>query len=290
MEKDSAGNDTKEIFRKCGSCSQTFAYLINREYEHRDPIYEKALDTLAGGIFREGHQCGMLWGAALATGAEAYRRTDNVHEAEAMALSAAAALVNSFKNEQHTIACREITGVRLNRLTGLTKFMLETLLKGIDNSKCFVIAEEWTPLATEAGESGLNHVYHGTAPTHNCAALMARQLGGTEQEAAMVAGFAGGLGLSGQGCGALAVALWMKTLAWLREHPGKTAPMFRFPEISKIVKGFKQQTDNVMKCVDICNTHFSSAEEHSHYIENGGCHDLMMHLQVLSAPNDPEAS
>lgn len=77
-------NDAKEVFRKCGTCSQTFAFLINRANYHHEPIYEKALDQLAGGIFREGQQCGMLWGAVLATGMEAYRRTDNICEAEVM--------------------------------------------------------------------------------------------------------------------------------------------------------------------------------------------------------------
>lgn len=268
-------NDAKELFRKCGACSHTFAYIINREYEHQDPLHEKALDTLAGGIFREGHQCGMLWGAAMAAGAEAYRRTDDIHEAEAMALAAAQQLVKSFEDQEHTIECREITGVRMNRLAGLLKFMMKTMITGMNKSKCFEMAEDWAPEAIKSAETGLSSQKGLDPPAYNCAAITARKLGASEEEAVMAAGFAGGLGLSGKGCGALAVAVWMKTLAWLREHPGKTAPMFRYPELSKLIDDFKSHTEGSMRCEEICKIKFQTAEEHAEYIKDGGCNDLM---------------
>ncbi len=268
-------NDTKEAFRKCGTCSQTFAFLINREYEHHDPIHEKALDTLAGGIFREGHQCGMLWGAALATGAEAYKRSNTLKEAKAMALVASHELLEAFQNRANSIECREITGVQMNRLGGLLKFMLETLAVGMNNSKCFVLAEDWTPDAIEASQRGLREADVENAPSHNCASIVAESLGATEEESVMVAGFAGGFGLSGKGCGALATAVWMKTLKWLRENPGKTPPMFRFKEVSELVEGFKKETNELVRCEEICGRRFDSAEDHSDFIKNGGCKKLL---------------
>jgi hypothetical protein len=84
----SSPSDAKAVFRSCGTCSQTFAHLLNREFGHPDKVHEKAIDPLAGGILRHGHQCGMLWGAALAVGAEAYRKTASTEEAQALALSA----------------------------------------------------------------------------------------------------------------------------------------------------------------------------------------------------------
>ena len=44
-------------------------------------------------------------------------------------------------------------------------------------------------------------------------------MGGSADEAVMVAGFGGGMGLSGNACGALAAAVWMKGVAWCRTHP-----------------------------------------------------------------------
>lgn len=73
-----APNDAKAVFRKCGTRSQTFAHLSNWPYGYQAHLYEQALDPLAGGIFRQGHQYGRLWGAALATGAEACQRTADV--------------------------------------------------------------------------------------------------------------------------------------------------------------------------------------------------------------------
>jgi len=44
---------------------------------------------LAGGIMQNGYQCGMVWGAGLACGAEAFYRLGYSPEAEAGAIEAA---------------------------------------------------------------------------------------------------------------------------------------------------------------------------------------------------------
>ena len=75
---------TKRLFLKLGSCSRTLGYIINREFDELKENEERALDPLAGGIIRQGYQCGMLWGSTLAAGAEAYRRTEN--EGQSIAL------------------------------------------------------------------------------------------------------------------------------------------------------------------------------------------------------------
>ena len=51
----------------------------------------------AGGIMQHGYQCGMIWGAALAAGAQAYRLFGPGPQAEAMAVIAAQWLVESFR-------------------------------------------------------------------------------------------------------------------------------------------------------------------------------------------------
>ena len=63
-------NDAKRVFLKKGTCSQTFCFLLNREFGHLKENEERAADPLAGGIMQRGQQCGMLWGATLAVGAE----------------------------------------------------------------------------------------------------------------------------------------------------------------------------------------------------------------------------
>ena len=92
--------DAKKVFKRCGTCSQTFGHLLNRAFQHNDELAEKALDPLAGGIINQGHQCGMLWGAALAIGAEASRKYDNIDKAVAAAIIASQYIMHSFT--QHT--------------------------------------------------------------------------------------------------------------------------------------------------------------------------------------------
>ena len=108
--------NAKEVFKKCGTCSQTFAHLLNREFGHRQEDAELAIDPLAGGIHNEGHQCGMLWGATLATGKEAYHRHPDPGEATATAVTATQQIVDSFVNRTNTVNCREIIGFNLKNV------------------------------------------------------------------------------------------------------------------------------------------------------------------------------
>jgi hypothetical protein len=148
------------------------------------------------------------------------------------------------------------------------------------------MAEEWAPKAINASEQGLESIPAGPPPEFNCASLIASKLGASESESTMVAGFAGGIGLSGKGCGALAAAIWMITLRWMREHPNKEAPMFRFPEVSKLIEDFKTYTGGVVRCEGITGRKFPSPEAHSDYIANGGCELLLNWLAENSArPN-----
>lgn len=55
---------------------------------------ERAADPLAGGV-QYGYQCGMVWGAALAAGAQAYRLFGTGLQAEAGAMMAAQRMVGA---------------------------------------------------------------------------------------------------------------------------------------------------------------------------------------------------
>ena len=57
---------------------------------------ERAADSLAGGLMR-GYQCGIVWGATLAAGAQAYRLFDAGPQAETMAMRTAYRIVESFR-------------------------------------------------------------------------------------------------------------------------------------------------------------------------------------------------
>lgn len=273
--------NAKQTFKECGTCSRTFAHLLNTEYGHPHEMEEVAIDPLAGGILNEGHQCGMLWGAVLATGAEAYRRYDSLEEATAVAITASQQVVDSFINRTNTVNCREITGYNLNTFFGMVGYMIKTMSKGMMNSPCFNLAEDWAPEAVEASKYGLDQgpIQLSCQPV-SCASKAVLKMGVTEEEAAMVAGFAGGLGLSGNTCGALAATIWYKTLQWCRAHPGKSPAMFRNKLGNDILKKFLAATDGETLCQNIAGKRFESVEEHATYMDDGDCDSV---LQALAA-------
>ena len=272
--------DAKEVFRKCGTCSQTFGHLLNRQFGHHKEAAERALDPLAGGIMNHGHQCGMLWGAALGIGAEAFRRHNDPEEAIAVAVTATQHIIESFEARTDTVNCREITGYNLKSVFGLARFMMKTMLTGMNNSPCFNLAEQWAPEAIEAGEEGLSEeMIDLTCKPVGCAAEVAKRMGASDEEMVMVSGFAGGLGLSGNACGALSAAIWMKTLAWCKENPGKTPPYLNNPTGKKLLKAFQEVTDKEMLCSKITGKKFETINEHAEFIHNGGCKKI---IEVLA--------
>ena len=79
--RDYGPKDASKVFRKLRTCSRTFFHILNREFGHPKELEELAADSLAGGILQQGQQCGMLWGASLAVGGEAYRKCTDQNEA-----------------------------------------------------------------------------------------------------------------------------------------------------------------------------------------------------------------
>ena len=90
--------DTKRVFLKMGTCSRTFFYIINREFGFPLENEEHAADPLAGGILQQGYQCGMLWGASLAVGAESFRRCGDRDRGTTMTIKATQHIMESFIN------------------------------------------------------------------------------------------------------------------------------------------------------------------------------------------------
>ena len=173
-------NDAKQVFRKSGTCSRTFFHLLNREFDHQKVNEETAADPLAGGLMQKGHQCGMLWGASLAVGVESYHRYSHPGEAIGIAIEATKNILNSFNKTAGTINCREITKCNMDSFFGMTKYMIKTMLKGMDNSTCFNLAEKWTPEAIESAKIGLSQAKVETSEQAlSCASEVVKKMGGS---------------------------------------------------------------------------------------------------------------
>ena len=271
--------DAKSLFIECGTCSQTFGHLLNREFGYPKDAEVRALDPLAGGLMNQGHQCGMIWGAALAIGAEANRRNSDSSDAKAAAIVATQVVLDSFENKTTTHNCREIIGIDLSSYLGLLKFIFKTTIQGKDKNTCFKLADEWASDAVRNADKGLAQKQTELqVSAESCASLTVKEMGANEEEQNMVAGFAGGLGLSGNACGALAAAIWYKTLLWCKDNPGKNPPYFNNKPAKKIFRAFKKHTNDVFLCSNISGKHFESVDDHSEFVQKGGCGQIIKML------------
>lgn len=260
---------TKKLFIKKGTCSQTFFYILNREFGHIKENEERAIDPMAGGIIQLGYQCGMLWGASMGVGAESFRKNDDKNQAIGIAISATQHIMESFINRTKSADCSEITSCDWS-----SKFsMLKHFISGKFFS-CFKLADKWAPEAIQAAKEGLSKEETNLPETPmSCASEVARKMGATDEQAVMVAGFAGGLGLSGNACGALAAAIWMNTLGWCKETPGKSA--LPNPAATRTLEAFYGATDYELLCSKISGQSFRTIGDHTEFIENGGCEKLI---------------
>lgn len=231
---------------------------------------EHAAQPLAGGIVQHGYQCGMLWGATLAAGAEAWRRFGAGPEAEARAVAAARRLVDAFRTQNRHTDCFDITGVdeRSTTLKMISVFLLQGQTIG-----CFRMAARFAPVALREIEAAMSApaVEAPPAPA-SCAAALARRMGASEQHAVMAAGLAGGIGLSGGACGALGAAIWIDGMRAAAEG-GEAS--FKSPRAREAVERFLKHTGYEFECAAIAGRRFGSVGDHAGYLRQGGCAGLI---------------
>ncbi len=242
---------------------------------------EEGADTpFAGGIMQHGYQCGMIWGATLAAGAEAYRRLGTGSKAEAAAVRAAGRIVETFRTRHDEINCLEITDIDKDSSTWeMINFFL---IKG-GTIECFRMASWFAPLAFDAIDSELGAVEseEGKEVSRrpvSCAAVLAKKLGVSEKQTVMAAGLAGGIGLCGGACGALGAAIWVLGMEIAAEEGKKIG--YKDHRTQEVIERFLKETEFKFECSEIVGRTFDGVDDHAGYLEGGGCSEL---IEVLAA-------
>jgi hypothetical protein len=261
-------NDTKKLFIKLGTCSQLYCHLLNREFCNTRQNEERALDPLAGGIYKLGYQCGMLWGSALAIGAESFKRFNSQSTAIGRSIYATQHIMKSFLAKAKSIECYDITECSWTSKASMAKYFFTAKFL-----KCFNIADEWTSEAVQAAHEGLS-LEQNNLPDKcsSCASEAVKRIGATEEEQVMVSGFAGGLGLSGNACGALAASIWMNYLKRIKRGEKIS---FSDLQAEKSIEIFYNATDYEILCSKITGRQFETVNDHSLFIHSGGCAKLI---------------
>lgn len=252
--------------------------VVDRSYDHPLKLEEEATASLAGGIMQYGYQCGMLWGATLAAGAQAYRLLGPGPQAETGATVAAQRLVESFRARNKHIDCLEITEVEWKPSSKRSALMqiLKFFIKG-GPIGCFSMAASYAPIAFSEINSALGEEsIEVPDPPVSCAAVLAQRMGASEMHAAMAAGFAGGIGLSGGACGALGAAIWIIGINGRNEQAGNKVINSR---INDTIDRFIRSTDFEFECSKIVGRKFENVGDHAAYLCDGGCSKI---IEVLA--------
>jgi hypothetical protein len=247
--------------------------VVDDSFGHPMKLEEGASAPLAGGIMSHGFQCGMLWGAALAGGAEAYRRFGPGPQAETEAMVAAQKVVESFRGRtKDEINCLEISHLDLHGNTK-ARSVLKFLGRG-GPIYCFHLAAGYAPEASSTIESALSEEYEeAPSPPVSCAAMLARKMGETDMHAAMAAGFAGGIGFSGGACGALGAAIWISAMKRNKDGGGKIG--LNDPEAMELIDRFVEASDYEFECSEIVGRNFADINDHAYYLHDGGCSKII---------------
>jgi hypothetical protein len=251
-------------------------YILNHETGLRISDEERASDLLAGGLMAKGYQCGMLWGASLAAGNYAYKQYTDMNQSICSAILISQNVINSFFKCSECINCRDFAKCNWKKPLSIAKYFVTGGFL-----KCMNLIANWAPDALDMIQQNNGSVSPGKATCLSCASEVIKKAGGTDKEAVLAAGFAGGIGLSGYGCGALGAAIWYKSLIWCRNNPNKTPPFFKNPEITSLMQQFSTLTNKQFECKTICGKTFVSPDDHSDFIGNGGCQKLICRLAEL---------
>jgi len=245
--------------------------VLNRAFERPMEMEERAVDPFAGDIMQHGYQCGMIWGAALAAGAEAFRRFGATPQAEASAILAAQHIVTSFRARNHHINCLELTDI--DRSSSTLKMITYFLIKG-GTLRCFHMAAKFAPIAFSEIDAALAAGgVEGLAAPVSCASMVARRMGVSEEHAVMAAGLAGGIGLCGGACGALGAAIWIIGMDSIREGAGRVD--FKNVNASMAIERYLQSTDYKFECSEIVGRAFENIGDHAQHLRQGGCSKIL---------------
>jgi hypothetical protein len=264
------------FFFSRGACSGTLCHVLDRALGRSRAVEEDAAMPLAGGILGHGYQCGMIWGATLAAGAEAYRLLGAGPQGEAGAIVSAGRLLESFRARNGHVNCLEIT--ELDASSSTLQLVVFFLLKG-GSVRCALRAAQFAPAARDEIRAAFAGDPSEAPPAPvSCSALLARRMGVSDMHGVMAAGFAGGIGLSGGACGALAAAIWI--MAMKRLEAGADRLGFKDPAMLGTIDRFLECTDHEFECARIVGRKFDGIADHADHVRAGGCARI---LEVLAA-------
>jgi hypothetical protein len=250
--------------------------VVNASFDQPLALEEHATLPLAGGIEQMGFQCGQLWGAALAAGAQAFHTYGPGPQAETAALICAQRLAESFRGSYRSINCLDV--VDLDWKNAQAAQIVRFLLRG-GPIRCFSMTAGYARAAiNEISTAFADNQPAAPAPPVSCTALLTQKIGASDLHTVMAAGLAGGIGLSGGACGALGTAIWILEMSRAKQKTGKVE--FNSPEATEAIDRFLQSSAGEFECSKIVGRKFGNVADHACYLRDGGCSKV---IEALAA-------
>ncbi len=271
---------------RCVACSEASMTTQMRGFGINEQAYEQAMHSFSGGFMHLGHACGLLTGAALAVGFEARSRFDDDEMRSGATLHAVMQLAKAHPELTGSVNCREITEVSLTKLSGRLRYLQQG--KG---SMCTRLHLKWAPQAQQLINKALIE-FEQRKQAGRCANCAVQTLRGLESSVGMkvgdsvlVAGLAGGVGLLGNVCGALAAGVFAMSASHKLSQERKQRDSWIRGSIEELIGtnyrgaatelrlAFIRQFGSEL-CIDIIGRSFQDVADHSMFVEQGGCENV----------------
>ena len=237
-------------------------------------LEEQASLPFVGGVKQYGYQCGQIWGASLAAGARVSQQKGDGAESQARTLQATQKLTEIFRGISGEVNCHEITS--LDKDSTNMEMVTHFLLKG-GSIRCFRMASSYAPAAYEAIEETMDENVQVPEGELSCTALLVKKAGNPEKHQTMAAGLAGGIGFSGEACGALGTVVWLNAMKALKENP--EVDLWGDQDFNtwfeSTVETFLKASDYEFECADIVGRKFESTTDHAEHLKSGGCSTII---------------
>jgi len=228
---------TARTFIKVGTCSEALMNVLDRAFDHPLELEEHASMPFNGGINRQGYQCGLIWGSALAAGAQAYRLHGPGPQGETAAIIASQRLVDSFRARFDNINCLEITECEMQTILQVFKF----LIKSGAGIGCVRMATKYAPEAYSEVNTALSEEpIEAPAPPG--------------------------------ACGALGAAIW---IIGLKSRDAGVSNKDLLSRVSDMMDRFAEIADYEFECSEIVGRRFENIDDHAGYLRDGGCSKII---------------
>jgi hypothetical protein len=272
---------------RCVACSEGSMTTQMRGFGLEETAYEQAVHAFSGGFMHRGDACGLLTGAVLAAGFETKRRFGDDGTRTSAALHVAVRLAAALPELAGSVDCRDITDAELITLAGRLRYLQHGTAP-----RCGRLHLRWGERAHDLIDRSLSELADQPAVSTcaNCAVETLRRcashVGVPAEDTVVVAGLAGGVGLLGNVCGALAAGVFALAVGSSR-RAGRASRDSRLRGSLQELFGtaYRGAAADLRKsleaglgshlCEEIIGRRFESVADHSAFIEQGGCREVI---------------